>query len=303
MKKHVIHMIIMFTAVITLLLLGSYNISKLRQDYNGKIAELNYGLQDKQGQIDDLSNKLAATNQLLAEANEKIGIKLDDIEATSKKYGSQIEKIQETSEQYEMQLGELNQQLSDLAVDSESFSSIISGVINGVVSVVTNKGQGSGAIISSDGYVVTNYHVIAGARSASVMTYDGRTHRISLEGYDETQDLAVLKIMTNETFERLLFGDSSNLKAGQKVVALGNPAGLSFTATEGIISSPERTLDDGLKYIQTDVTLNPGNSGGPLINSQGKIIGIVNSKISGYEELGFAIPSSRVKDVVDEIVG
>ena len=86
-------------------------------------------------------------------------------------------------------------------------------------------------------------------------------------------------------------------------MALGNPAGLSFTATEGIISSPERTLDDGLKYIQTDVTLNPGNSGGPLINSQGKIIGIVNSKISGYEELGFAIPSSRVKDVVDEIVG
>ncbi len=134
------------------------------------------------------------------------------------------------------------------------------------------------------------------------MTYDGSTHRISLEGYDVNSDLALLKIRSNETFDYFTFADSDLLKAGQKVVALGNPAGLSFTATEGIISSPSRKAEDGLTYIQTDVTLNPGNSGGPLINSQGKIIGIANFKVSGYEGLGFAIPSNRVEEVIDGIL-
>jgi serine protease Do len=135
-----------------------------------------------------------------------------------------------------------------------------------------------------------------------VMTYDGDTYGVSLVGYDVKNDIAILRMNSNQTFSFFDFGDSDSLKAGQKVVALGNPAGLSFTATEGIVSSPSRLADDGLYYIQTDVTLNPGNSGGPLINSRGELIGIVDFKVSGYEELGFAIPSNRADDVIGDIL-
>ena len=201
-----------------------------------------------------------------------------------------------------MQFSQLDQRLGDLSVESEGFSDVISRVIGATVSVNTNVGQGSGAIISSDGLVVTNYHVIQAARRASVTTYSGESYRVSLVGYDAEQDIAVLEIISNESFDYFKFGNSDLLRAGQKVVALGNPAGLSFTATEGIVSSPSRRASDGFDYIQTDVTLNPGNSGGPLINSAGELIGIANFKVAGYQGLGFAIPSNRVKKVVDGIL-
>ena len=187
-------------------------------------------------------------------------------------------------------------------MESESFSGVISGVIDATVRVLTNVGQGSGAIVSPEGYLVTNYHVIQGARSVSIKTYGGDIYDAGVVGYDVDDDLAILEIDSNETFPYMTFGDSDTLKIGQKVVALGNPLGLSFTATEGIISSPSRLASDGKYYVQTDVTLNPGNSGGPLINSLGEIVGIVDFKISGYEELGFAIPSNRVESIVDGIL-
>jgi S1-C subfamily serine protease len=201
-----------------------------------------------------------------------------------------------------MQISRLDQRIGDLQVDSDSFSGIISDVIDATVSVNTNVGQGSGAIISEDGYVVTNYHVIKGARRASVTSYSGDVYGIRLIGYDATNDIAVLELVSNESFDYFIFGNSDNIEIGQKVVALGNPLGLSFTATEGIISSPSRVAQDGLTYIQTDVTLNPGNSGGPIIDSNGRLIGIANFKVAGYEGLGFAIPSNRVEDVVREII-
>ena len=168
---------------------------------------------------------------------------------------------------------------------------------------MTNVGQGSGAIISSDGYVVTNHHVIKGATQATLVDSNGERYTVTLVGSNEAQDLAVLKIVGNKTFEAFEFGDSDKLKAGQKVVALGNPAGLDFTATEGIVSSPNRKAPDGFNYIQTDTTLNPGNSGGPLINSAGELVGIVVFKLDGFEELNFAIPSNRALKVLEEIAG
>jgi len=143
--------------------------------------------------------------------------------------------------------------------------------------------------------------VVDGVRAAHVLAYDGETYAIELLGFNVDEDLALLKIISNDTFDKFNFGDSDSLKAGQKVVALGNPAGLSFTATEGIISSPLRSINGGT-FIQTDVTINPGNSGGPLINGAGDIIGIVNFKISNFEELGFAIPSGRAEDFVNEFI-
>ncbi|MDD5178198.1 MAG: trypsin-like peptidase domain-containing protein [Candidatus Nanoarchaeia archaeon] len=276
-KQHIIYGLILLVVIIGFVLTGSYQINRLEKDYNSRVDTLSSSiekkLQDKQDQITKLSGEIQKTS----------------------------EQVTETSKQYETQFGELSQRIGDLAVDSESFSSVISDVIDATVTVVTNVGQGSGAIITSDGYVVTNYHVIQGASKASIYTYDGEGYAVKLIGYDVKEDLAVLKMVSNNTFDYFKFGDSDSLVAGQKVVALGNPAGLSFTATEGIISSPSREVS-GKDYIQTDVTINPGNSGGPLINSLGEIVGIVNFKISNYEELGFAIPSNRVEKTVDEIM-
>jgi S1-C subfamily serine protease len=294
-RQHIIYGSAMIAIVVTFIFLGNHYVTIIREDYTSQITSLQQritelqestqeGLAGKQVQIDSLTSSAAST-----------GEKVQKLEDTT-------QKLEETTGQYEMQIGELNQQLSDLAVESESFSPVISNVIDSVVSVMTNTGQGSGAIISSDGMVVTNYHVIQGARAASVITYGGSAYGVSLVGYDIQNDIAVLKISSNDTFSYFSFGDSDSLKAGQKVVALGNPAGLSFTATEGIISSPARLASDGFYYIQTDVTLNPGNSGGPIINSRGEIIGIADFKVSGYEGLGFAIPSNRAYAAIQSII-
>jgi len=275
-KQHIIYGIILLviTSTLTTLLIYSNNNLNLQiNNLNNNITILQNNLDTKQTQLDSLTTQF---RELTFE-------------------------LQGVDDKYNTKFGELTQKVSDINVETGSFTEIISDVINSVVSVGTNKGQGSGVIISSEGHVVTNYHVIEGARTGSVLTYDGKLYGVQIIGYDIKEDLAVLKIVSNQTFNSLEFSNSDNLKAGQKVVALGNPAGLSFTATEGIISSPAREIE-GNTFIQTDVTINPGNSGGALIDSQGKIVGIVNFKISGYEELGFAIPSNRVKDVVEEIL-
>jgi len=266
---------IVYTSIVFLFAISLFNIYflvRVEKDYNEKYVSL-------AGSIISLQEKLQQNQNYTK---------------------SLFSKIEDTILDYDVKIGELNQQVSDLSVESESFSLIISDVIDSVVSIYTDVSQGSGAIISSDGYVITNYHVMQGAKKAGILAYSGDTYGIKLIGYNENSDIAVLKIISNETFDYLEFGDSNSLKAGQKVVALGNPAGLSFTATEGIISNPLRLID-GKTFIQTDVTINPGNSGGPLINSKGEITGIVEFKVFNYEGLGFAIPSNRAKKIFDEI--
>lgn len=187
---------------------------------------------------------------------------------------------------------------------SDDFSSVIDETIGGVVSVVTNVvtnvAKGSGFIITSDGYVITNYHVISGAKSISVVPYQDSAKTVELIGYNSNIDLALLKI--NGSYAPLVFGNSDNAEIGEKVIAMGNPYGLSFSVTEGIVSSLHRTGSNGLNvYIQTDVPLNPGNSGGPLIDKQGKVIGINNFKIGGAESLGFALESNQAVETINII--
>ena len=287
--QHLVYGVILTFIVIGFLFLGNYYSDNLEDDYNSKIALLKENISQLQSELGNKQKQIETLSFKVIKSDEQI-----------KEIGQQIK---EENKQYKLQIGELNQRLTDLFVESESFSEIIPNVIDSVVSVLTDSGQGSGAIISSEGHVVTNYHIIEKATKASILTYDGKLHGVELIGFDVENDLAVLKITTNKNFDYFEFGDSSELKIGQKIVALGNPAGLSFTATEGIVSSTSRLANDGLYYIQTDATLNPGNSGGPLINAQGKIIGIVDFKISGFEALGFAIPSNRAKEVLEPIIG
>ncbi len=196
----------------------------------------------------------------------------------------------------------LTQELSELkATASSDFSGIIQDSINSVVVIATDISQGSGFFITNQGHIVTNTHVLLGAHYANIRTYDNRIYESFLVGYNEEMDIAILKIKTNY-YKPLKLANSDNVNIGQKAVALGNPYGLSFTATEGIVSAKNRKGPNELPYyLQVDVPLNPGNSGGPLIDKSGKVIGINNFKIGIGESLGFALESNHAKRVINEI--
>ncbi len=205
-----------------------------------------------------------------------------------------------TSELIETQ-EDLGEQLDVLkATASSDFSGIIENVIESVVSIRTDVSQGSGFIITEDGYIVTNVHVLSGGHYIKALTYNSGLKDADLIGYNSDKDIALLKISWGDDY--LEFGDSDDVRVGEKVIALGNPHGLSFSVTEGIVSAINRIgLNDFQGYIQTDVPLNPGNSGGPLINNKGKVIGINNFKIGSAEGLGFALESNHIINIINEI--
>lgn len=195
---------------------------------------------------------------------------------------------------------DFSRQISTIkASTSADFSGIIEIALQSTTSIQTNVAQGSGFFIAPE-YIVTNAHVLSGARYAKIITYDGKSRFSKLIGYDNNMDIALLKI--DETYPILMLANSDEIRVGEKVIALGNPLGFSFTATEGIVSAVNRVGDNNIPaYIQTDVSLNPGNSGGPLIDKQGEVIGINNFKLSNAEGIGFALESNYIKDAVNQI--
>lgn len=175
---------------------------------------------------------------------------------------------------------------------------------------VPTASSGSGFLLTTDGYVITNYHVIDGGNAVKVTLYDGTEHDAKIIGGDEDYDIAVLKI-EGEGFQAVTLGDSSQLSVGDHVAAIGNPLGeLTFSMSEGIASSVDRAINvDGTPFnmIQVTCAINPGNSGGPLFNSYGEVVGIVSAKYSSYastsvEGLGFAIPINDVLSMVEDIM-
>lgn len=187
----------------------------------------------------------------------------------------------------------------------EDFSGIIGDAIKSVVTIRTDSGQGTGFIISNEGYIVTNAHVLADesgklASGIKAINYEQDIISADFMGYDGTWDIALLKISGD--YDILTLEDSDNVQIGEKVIAIGNPLGLQFSVSEGIVSNIHQEGPTGIKsYIQTDAALNPGNSGGPLINKDGKVIGINNFKLSGTEGIGFALESNYIKEVVNLI--
>jgi len=170
----------------------------------------------------------------------------------------------------------------------------------------TSNKMGSGMIISPEGHVVTNWHVVNGATQVTVQLSDGRTLPAQIAGADQRSDIAVLKIDA-AGLSPIAFGDSESVRVGQMVFAVGNPFGLQETVTQGIISAKGRrtTSEAANEFFQTSTTINPGNSGGPLIDIHGKVIGINNfiiSRSGGSEGIGFAIPSNVARRVYEDIV-
>ena len=170
-------------------------------------------------------------------------------------------------------------------------------------------GSGSGVIISSDGYIVTNYHVIENAEKISITTNDNQNFEADIIGYDEQNDIALLKIEGENSFPFATFGDSDASMIGEWVLAVGNPFNLTSTVTAGIISAKSRSLDPTGRttqsYIQTDAAVNPGNSGGALINTNGELIGIntaIQTQTGSYVGYSFAVPSNIAKKVIEDIL-
>jgi serine protease Do len=202
---------------------------------------------------------------------------------------------------------------------SEAFEKVAPAVVivsaNGVTDysgIIPQQvdGIGSGFIINEEGYILTNYHVIEGAKEVVVTLSDGRDVKAKVVNYDQNQDIAMLKLSDNNVKVPAVvqLGDSDALKPGEEVLAIGTPLSKDFnqTVTGGLVSAVNRTVETStgvkLNLIQTDAAINPGNSGGPLINTKGEVVGINTLKISGGAEgIGFSIPINEVKDRIDAL--
>jgi S1-C subfamily serine protease len=202
---------------------------------------------------------------------------------------------------------------------SKTVTNVVSSAAESVVHIEVQKkirdkqnklklqpAMGSGFVISSDGFIITNNHVIENAESIRVSFIDGRSVNAEIKGTDASTDIAVIKI-DESNLKALTLADSAELQAGQIAIAIGNPMGLQYTVTAGVVSALGRTLranngrliDD---VIQTDAALNPGNSGGPLVNSQGKVIGVNTAVIASAQGLCFAISSNLAAQIAGQLI-
>ena len=211
---------------------------------------------------------------------------------------------------------------SKLLTASEVYAQNVNSTVGITTSITTNyfgyqttaAAAGSGFILTQDGYILTNYHVVESSDSIKVTTYDGTSYDAQLIGYDESNDIAVLKVDAND-LTPVVLGDSDSVSVGDSVVAIGNPLGeLTFSLTAGAISALDRpvTLSSGttMNLMQTDCAINSGNSGGALFNMYGEVIGITNAKYSSssssseasIDNIGFAIPINQVRSIVASII-
>ena len=247
------------------------------------------------------------------------------------------DRMDRTLEQYSQEITRLQEQVDGLTAGRGSAigipadgsamtpAQLYASSVDSVVAISTTVQQnsyygpsqgssaGSGFILSEDGYVITNYHVVEGATAIDVITHDGAEYPATLVGYDESNDLAVLDVEA-ENLPTAPLGSSTDLVIGDMVVAIGNPLGeLASTQTVGYVSGIDREVStDGLttiSMIQTDAAINPGNSGGPLFNMKGEVIGITTAKYSGttgsgasIEGIGFAIPIDDVEPLIDDLI-
>ena len=207
-----------------------------------------------------------------------------------------------------------------LMTQAEVYAANVNSTVGITTSITTNywgyqttsAASGSGFIYSGDGYILTNYHVVEDSNSITVSMYDGKTYEAKLIGYDESNDVAVLKIEA-EGLSPVVLGNSDTVNVGDSVVAIGNPLGeLTFSLTSGSISAKDReiTMSTGstMRLMQTDCAINSGNSGGALFNLYGEVIGITNAKYSSsssgasIDNIGFAIPINKAKSIADSII-
>lgn len=295
---------ISFGLVIILIVgLGFSSYSSLSKKIDSLKLEVNATLSEADSKLSALSNKLAADN-------ENRNRQFAEIKEESQKTAKLAKEIEEQSAN---QLEKVKKDLETVSSASD-FSSVTAKTLPSIVSVITDRSQGSGAIISNEGHIITTEHLITGTRDIKILTHDNKTYpatiiaQTPINDISLYKDIAILKIGTgNVTYPFLSFADSSQVKVGEKILALGSPYGLDFTVTQGIVSAVDREIDDieykfDYKFIQVDAALNPGNSGGPVINKNGEIIGMTNLKLGWSEGLSFAIPSNVLREYKNKFI-
>jgi S1-C subfamily serine protease len=302
-------------------------------DYNTKLGLLSTQQEETAVNItSQLSTQTGALRNDLSSVESKLGSKIeqtstrvegvrDELTNTLSGYNYQsmnrdsalTEMIQKISNKSTSQLTSFQEQLKTFKEASVDFSKVIPKAVDAVVTI-GKKGNGffttagSGVLINNEGYIVTNYHVIDQLNPITIKTHDGNEYSATIVGKDDSWDIAVIKAVTDKkSFEYLPFADSGTAFVGQHVIAVGNPVGFESTVTEGIISNTDRLIagdEKDIHFIQTDVAINAGNSGGPLIDNNGKILGIATLKYarSGFEGLSFALKSNDVQSVVMQIL-
>ena len=228
-------------------------------------------------------------------------ISLNSSVALAHSIGDPIESAKAISRAFE----QVAETISPSLVTIQSKQEVVSRGRNGFRPRGFNLGLGSGLIISSDGYIVTNAHVIEQAAEIAVSLSDGQTVNAEIVGTDEKTDIAVIRIK-KEGLQASKLGDSDKVRVGEFVIAAGNPFGLSASITSGIVSAKGRGnvgITDYEDFIQTDASINQGNSGGPLVNLDGEVIGINTAMLgrNGNIGIGFAIPINLVKDIVEDL--
>jgi S1-C subfamily serine protease len=299
-KETKVHLIYAFTIILIVsgMLFYEHNQTQATRDLLlSEVIKINQ-------QVKNLQAKDASLEKTLTTISGNVSTLSTDLNQQKSQVTSDLKtltgELQDVRVESRAQLGVLEDKVSTLKAQNQDFSDVIEKSIPAVISVNTNSGSGSGFIVRSNGYAVTNYHVIAGASAGSAVTSDGQRHAIRIVGFNKDADVALLEL-TGSGFPTLKWGNSKQITIGESVIAVGNPGGLDFTVTKGIISAKRQDSEEN-PLIQIDVPINPGNSGGPLINSAGRVIGVNTKKIRGFEGVGFALESNYVENIINEII-
>ncbi len=319
-KKEVFTFFVMFVVIASsFMLLHNHKIKVINAEYTGQLTAMQSEMRERYDKFDYQIKRLAdeveektLKIQQQAESDNKrvasdLSSKLDILKKDNTKklnlITGQLNRVQVEKDEA---LEQVNRQLKQVSADQGDFSKAIEDSMKSTVSVETLTGRASGTIVSDDGYIVTSKHVVADAKAVVVGLYkkgqkhvERKTARIVKS--NDVYDLAVLKISLDKPLRALPFGDSRKVKLGEKVFALGNPGAIGFTATEGIVSATNRYVGT-VPYVQTDSPINIGNSGGPLINRRGELVGINTLKVTGYDGISLALPSYIVQSVSNGII-
>jgi len=308
--------VFLFVALLFLISSGLFGIQRvqlaqLEGKYTANIVALEGDIKTLQQQLDA---DVQAANRNILDQRKILEQQISQLTKTDENVLQQLGTVQVSSQQEIMDISSQLQDIemhnslklreieSKLGQEQQDFSFIVEQTLPSVVSINTVRGKGSGIIIHDDGYVVTNYHVVEETAHLSATTSDRQEHDVSIVGYDEATDIALLKFNDNSKHKAIAVRDSTTVKAGEKAFVFGNPLGLDFSVTEGLVSSAKRIGQGGIPYIQTDARINPGNSGGPLVDVQGNMIGMNTLKVTGVEGLGFALPSNLVMNIADRMM-
>jgi S1-C subfamily serine protease len=306
----------------------SYLIYKPQIDFlNSEVTEINRRLDSRLSLIgSDLSDLKSRTSALEIEAGtmdtleEKISSIETENQATVNSIESSLSTIDESIDEVNTKLGNFEVQIQNEGTIIDAYNNVSPSVVFITSTVLTfdfllqqevpTGGVGSGVVVSPEGYIITNNHVVEGAEIVTVSFKPGEEIEAEVVGTDPPTDLAVLKINPFDGLPVATLGDSDAVRIGMTAIAIGNPFSLDRTVTTGVVSSVNRTLDAEtgdiiFGIIQTDASINPGNSGGPLINSKGEVIGVnsaIISPVRGSVGIGFSIPVNTAKKIMVQLI-